>query len=235
MQAGGGGGGGFDIKRWWREQPPVTRLLLKLLCFLTLLPLGGISPAWFALDFYRILCGQVWRPVTAMIYHGPIDVGLLFHVWMFSSSSRELEAEHFEYDIVRYLWFLIVQCAALSVLCLLIGMPFTSHCVAPMLLFVRCRSRPAQEMRFYFDIRVRAIYFPLVFACFHLLLGSPIVADAIGFVIGHLYVYHCVLRHEPGTFLPLQGCWETPEWVLRQLRKMLERRRPRPGSMEPAL
>eukprot|EP00756_Hemistasia_phaeocysticola_P050438 Hpha_TRINITY_DN25244_c0_g1::TRINITY_DN25244_c0_g1_i1::g.110777::m.110777/K13989/DERL2_3; Derlin-2/3 len=207
----------MDIGLWWSGLPPVTKFYLRVLFFLTALPFFGVGPQWFALTPGDMAKGQLWRPLTAAIYHGPVDIGLLFHVLILANSSSEVERLVFGGIIVKYLWFLVVQSFILSGFALVLGWGFTSHCLAPMLLFVRCRSNPNQEMGFYFDIRCKALYFPLVWSAFHFLLGVALLPDFVGYVVGHLFVYHTQLAHPNGTLLPCHNWWELPDPVRRLL------------------
>ena len=200
---------------WLSELPIVTRTYLLssvVLCFAT--TLGIVGPHHFMLPSRLSDWWQLWRVIGSCVYSGSFGFGFLFHCYFLTSSSERLERRF--NTTIGYCWYIIGSLILLLGPFWLFGNPLPSDGLFSVIIFTSCRSNPDQVMSFmFFDIKIKAIYFPLLLTVLHVVMGSSPFSDVAGYVVGHLYIYHCVLRHEKGTFLPLKDFYEVPKVFLK--------------------
>ena len=206
-----------EIKKWFVGMPFVTRWHLAISGVLSILAtLGILNGRWLCLPATWWECLQLWRYPTACLFHGPFSFGLLLHGYFSVQASTQIEKLMFAQDPYKFLWVLLASFAMLLPFCMVLGIWLPSECVTPLLVFIACRSQPTAVMQFLFAIKVQALYFPLVLLAFRFLSGGSLLASCLGMFVGHLYVYHEVIKAKeraPDVYLPLQGFYTAPKWL----------------------
>ena len=182
---------------WFAALPPVTRGLVVCAAGSTLATtLGVCSPYLLVLTPDAVYRLQVWRFATNLVFFGGFGLPLLVNFYLLVTYASQLEAwmtQHHQHPHY-FLYFMLLSGALLNAVGLAMGLPVMSQSLVPLVLYVFCRTRPNQVFHFFFDLQIRALYFPWVMMVLHLMLGSPIRQDVVGCVVGHVYVYATHIR-----------------------------------------
>eukprot|EP01060_Flectonema_neradi_P017144 TRINITY_DN2391_c0_g2_i2.p1 TRINITY_DN2391_c0_g2~~TRINITY_DN2391_c0_g2_i2.p1 ORF type:complete len:236 (+),score=17.74 TRINITY_DN2391_c0_g2_i2:37-708(+) len=203
------------MDKWLAELPIVTRSYLLASVVVTLATtLGVVSPSNFMLPPRLCDWWQLWKVAGSCVYSGGFSIGFLFHCYVLTTSSQRLEGLF--NTTIGYCWYIVGSLILLLGPFWLMGHPLPSQGLFSVIIFTSCRSNPSAVMNFmFFNIQIQALYFPLLLTAFHVVIGSSPFPDIAGYIVGHLYVYHCVLRHQKGTFLPLADYYEVPKIFLK--------------------
>lgn len=173
--------------------------------------LGIIPIEWMLLTPKTIYSLQVWRIITAALYFGNFSFPWLMTIGMFVTYLKYNEDYDFKGRMADMVW----MCSTLILVLTLAGLYFsfavTSFSFVMALCWVFCKRHPELQMTL-FSFQFNAAMFPWALMGFHLIMGQGLLADIVGIVAGHAFVFlKDILPSTHGRRL-----LETPLWLQRQ-------------------
>ena len=112
---------------WYRALPPITRAIATATFILTLLSNLGMLPVQLLmLDWgLAVFKFQIWRFLTTILYIGKFSLGWVFHMYMWTQVSSDLEnnAVFKQASKGAYLLFILLVTFMTSVLSLAVFWP----------------------------------------------------------------------------------------------------------------
>ena len=138
--------------------------------------------------FYK---GQVWRLLTHFLFFGLFSLDFLFHLYFLVRYCWNLEdSARFRGRTGDFLWVLLLAGSFMTAIApFLSTVHFLGSSLTFMMVYVWGRLHPNQRMSFLGLFPFTAPYLPWVLLGFSLLLGNPIIVDAIGIAVGHTYYF----------------------------------------------
>lgn len=198
---------------YYNSLPPVTKAY-GTLCFLTttLCQLGILHPYHIALHYPWVFKNfQIWRLFTCFFFLGGFSINFGIRLLMIARYGVQLENGPFDKRTADFLWMMIF--GALTLLVLSAFPPFSSPYLGIslvfMLVYVWSREFPNAQINLYGLVTLKAFYLPWAMLALDVIFGSPLMADLMGIIAGHLYYFLTVLH-------PLSGgrnILKTPIWV----------------------
>eukprot|EP00659_Diplonema_papillatum_P004495 gene4495-6965_t len=170
--------------------PVVTRIWLTL-AFLTAgaVTFEFLNPLSLYLNFKLIREGEVWRLVTCFLYFDPFSVHLFFHLHFLHFNSRRLEEHFYHRRTSRYLYMLLFGAVILLALAAVLDLPFLSHSLVLMVLYVWSRRNPDEHLSIYGLVTLSAPYLAYLLVGLDFVFGSLPMTDIIGITAGHIFWY----------------------------------------------
>jgi len=181
------------VEEWFKSLPPITKCYFLILLIVSLGETVGLwNYEYFLYDFDLVFKRfQIFRLFTTFFYLGKLS---MFSIVMTSFVVRhggELETESFSGFIgfCNYLWFHLFSMFA----CLLIGggflgKPLLASSLIFSILYVFSRQDPHRPISFW-GFTFQRWHLPFLYLLLSLLLGGDVMGEAIGIVVGHLWVY----------------------------------------------
>lgn len=174
---------------WLQQLPPVTRALI---C--------GILAAEGA-EFFRLVAeedltfvaartfaGEVWRPVTSLLYFGRLEVFQVVRIFLLGAASASLEITH-RHGSVSYAWSLLVMMALALAMSALLDIKLPSQIVIHALPYIR--SRREHDNHFMF----MNVQLPLMLMVCHTLVSNAkltpsfLYSELGGLAVGYVIFY----------------------------------------------
>lgn len=186
------------LSRAWgafTESPPLTKIYITASFTASLigyLQNANQFPAYFLLNWKDTLTKfQFWRPITAFLNFGPLNLGWLMtahFVWTYMSTLERLNhATPYEF---WYMIFFGCTSMVLGYTCLNIPPRFLGHNLSTFLVYVWSRYHEGLEVNMFEMFNTRAEMLPWFFlAQTFLLEGEVPLLDLLGIVFGHVYHY----------------------------------------------
>lgn len=206
MHRGSGGG----IESVLKEIPPVTRAFVGGLGLFTLLIALGLFKVEYIMMYWPLVLKRfhIWRILTDFLYIGPFGFGWIFHIWLFTSYSSQLEKHRTFSKAVTgsegtYLYFLILQMVTLQVLTLVFffpeGKPLMGGSLSFAIIYYWAKREPFVNVSLW-GIPLLGWQLPYALIVLDVLMGHPFWQDVMGVCSAHLYYYlHDVLPTEHGS------------------------------------
>lgn len=177
------------------NSPPFTKLYLSASFAATMLGYltqGNDFPPYLLFDwkatFFKL---QFWRPITAFLNFGPLNIGYLMtaqFVWTYMATLERLN-----HDAPYDFWWMIIFGGTSMVLgytFLKISPRFLGHNLSTFLVYVWSRYHEGVEVNMFELFNTRAEMLPWFFlAQTFLLEGEFPILDLLGIVFGHVYHY----------------------------------------------
>lgn len=183
-----------DFGEWYRSIPLITRYWFTGATVIPLLGrFGFFSPYLMLLDwelfFYKL---QFWRPLTALFYY-PVTPQTGFH-WLLMcyflyNYSKELETSFFDGRPADYLFMLIFNWIACTLLCFVSEIYFLLEPMVLSVLYVWCQFNKDRIVSFWFGMQFKAIYLPWVLVAFNMILRGGGINELVGIIVGHAYYF----------------------------------------------
>ncbi|KAG5502997.1 hypothetical protein JIQ42_06960 [Leishmania sp. Namibia] len=198
---------------WFNQLGLVTRASLvasvglSAACSLNVVGVGSVI-----LTSDAIASLQVWRFVTAALYLGNFSFPWLMTVAMFVTYVKNNEESDFKGKTADMMYMFLLLVGVLSAVGLFLKVYVTSFSFLMALCWIFCKRHPEQELTL-FGFSFRSAVFPWVLVALHLVMGQGLLADMVGIVTGHAYVFFrdvFPVSHN-------QRWLETPMWLQRQL------------------
>ncbi|KPA82618.1 putative mitochondrial hypothetical protein [Leptomonas pyrrhocoris] len=197
---------------WFNQLGPVTRASLVAAVGLSAASsLNLISVSKLILTSEAITSLQVWRFVTAAFFLGNFSFQWLMTIAMFVTYVKNNEEYDFKDKPADLVYMFLVVIAALSAVGLYFNLYVTSFSFLMALCWIFCKRHPEQRLEL-FGFAFRSAVFPWALMALHFVMGGGLLADILGVVAGHAYIFF-------KDVLPLthQQRWlETPAWLLRR-------------------
>ncbi|CAD8064934.1 unnamed protein product [Paramecium sonneborni] len=178
-----------DFNSWYKTQPLFTRTYVSILVLFGLI--GKFKPAylWYLMfDFNKILSLQIHRLFTHYFFSGTLSFSFIFHLLfiIFCIKNCEIMFEGSNYADFYYmiLYFFITG----DIMSWLFDYAYLSSAFCFALIYVWCKRKPFETVRFYFGFQFKSEYFPWVLIGFHAITDQDIVQDLIGLGIAHSYL-----------------------------------------------
>ncbi|KAL1363481.1 hypothetical protein HN51_011692 [Arachis hypogaea] len=206
---------------WYHSLPPISKAYGTACVFATAAyHLGLYRLPHIALIyeyvFYRF---QVWRLVTNFFFLGPFSINFGIRLLMIARYGVQLEKGPFERRTADFLWMMIFGALVLLALSAIpfLWDPFLAVSLVFMLVYVWSREFPNAQINIYGLVQLKAFYLPWAMLALDVIFGSPLTADLLGIIAGHLYYFLTVLHPlASGKYI-----LKTPAWV----DKLVARRR----------
>jgi Derlin-2/3 len=190
----GVGDSGNPFKEWLAELGFVTKLVLFSCVFAG----AGCTFKWLdamslVLDWNLIVSKfQIWRLLTNFVFAGPFSFNFAVFVYVFYTNCKNYEINPFNTGAggssADFLWMLFICMGALLLIAYLFGMPVMSDPLLCCVMYVWSRRDPNAQMNM-FGFKYKALYQPLVFMVFRMIIGQSISGPVIGAIVGHLYYF----------------------------------------------
>ncbi|KDQ06812.1 hypothetical protein BOTBODRAFT_39304 [Botryobasidium botryosum FD-172 SS1] len=176
------------IEAWIAEIPPVTRAWLALSVTISIVVQCQFVTSLQLYFSFRsaFLNLQPWRAVTTFLYFGPMSRDFLFHLFFTVRYSRILEESSFANKQADYLWLLLQSAVLLLVVSPLFSLPYLSHPLAFVPIYVWARQHPSTQVSVFGLATVTAPYFPFALVLFSWITNGTWRADLAGCIVGHV-------------------------------------------------
>ncbi|CAM9114667.1 unnamed protein product [Ectocarpus fasciculatus] len=202
----------------FKNMPPATRVYVLLLMVITAVDVsvGKVidSGNTFSMDWGRTVKGlELWRPLTSLVYLGPLSMSWLTNVYFLTQHGTRLELVS---GTAEQVIFLLVVGSLLLFLGPLIGMPLMSTSMVAAHTYVSARMDPLGSVQFQFlRIPMWTLPFAQMGAAVLQEEGNPLAAipHFVGILCGHVYHFFTVVH-------PLMGAKRrlgAPGWMKRRL------------------
>lgn len=179
----------------FQKSPPFTKIYItaSFLCSaLGFLQNHNDFPSYFLLDWKAtIFKGQIWRPVTAFMNFGPLNLAWLMtahFVWTYMSTLERLNHKQ-PYEF----WYMIFfGCTSMIMGYTFLNIPprFLGHNLSTFFVYIWSRYHEGLEVNMFEMFQTRAEMLPWFFlAQTFLLEGEFPTLDLLGIVFGHIYHY----------------------------------------------
>jgi len=179
----------------FQKSPPLTKVYLSSSFAASLL--GYVQhnnqfPSYFLLEWKPALTKlQIWRPITAFLNFGPLNLGWLMtahFVWTYMSTLERLNhKEPYEF------WYMIVfGCTSMVMGYTFLKIPprYLGHNLSTFFVYVWSRYHEGLEVNMFELFQTRAEMLPWFFlAQTFLLEGEFPILDLLGIAFGHIYHY----------------------------------------------
>eukprot|EP01054_Gregarina_sp_Poly1_P009727 Gregarina_sp_Poly_1__9726@NODE_618_length_7121_cov_156_723845_g474_i0_p4_GENE_NODE_618_length_7121_cov_156_723845_g474_i0NODE_618_length_7121_cov_156_723845_g474_i0_p4_ORF_typecomplete_len274_score28_87DER1/PF04511_15/4_6e46_NODE_618_length_7121_cov_156_723845_g474_i09901811 len=180
---------------WYRSLPTLTRAILTLTFFSTLLGTVGLfNPGLIILDWTLVINKlHVWRLITDYFFAGHFGLTWLMHIYFFVTFSSKLEVnEMFTVSPGSYLFFLLFQMLSLDVLSLVLfwpqGKPIMAQALVMSIIYYWSRREPYSQIGLW-GFTVQAYQFPFALLFLDLILGHSLLIGLMGLLTGHLFYF----------------------------------------------
>eukprot|EP01053_Blabericola_migrator_P001230 Blabericola_migrator_1__1229@NODE_1315_length_4835_cov_207_490982_g885_i0_p3_GENE_NODE_1315_length_4835_cov_207_490982_g885_i0NODE_1315_length_4835_cov_207_490982_g885_i0_p3_ORF_typecomplete_len294_score45_29DER1/PF04511_15/5_1e46_NODE_1315_length_4835_cov_207_490982_g885_i036624543 len=180
---------------WFKSLPTLTRAILTLTFFSTLLAtIGLFNPGHLLLDWTLIVNRfHLWRLITDYLFVGSFGFAWLMNVYFFVTFSSKLEVnEMFTVSPGAYLFFLLFQMVSLDVISLFMhwptGRPMMAQGLVMSIIYYWSRREPYSQIGLW-GFTVQAYQFPFVLLFLDLLLGRSLVIGLMGLTTGHMFYF----------------------------------------------
>jgi len=178
---------------YYNNIPPITRIYVTMIGVCTLLGLllgEERAQAVLALDPMRLIYGmEIWRPFTAASFLGKPSTSWLMSAYYLHDYGSSLETA---YGPADYLVFLATQVSLLTLLSMMLGVPFFTSSVITGMLWVLSRATPQAKARL---LVISLPYWVLPYGlmvsdCLQAQQASAAIPHILGIMVGHFYYFH---------------------------------------------
>eukprot|EP01059_Diplonema_ambulator_P030949 TRINITY_DN5522_c0_g1_i1.p2 TRINITY_DN5522_c0_g1~~TRINITY_DN5522_c0_g1_i1.p2 ORF type:complete len:213 (+),score=64.21 TRINITY_DN5522_c0_g1_i1:54-692(+) len=179
-----------EIEQAYFSIPVVTRIYLTL----AVLTAGAVtfefmSPLSLYLNYKLVGKGEVWRLLTCFLYFDTFSVHFFFNMHFLYFYSRRLEEHFYHRRTSRFLYMFLFGGLMMLGLAAIYDLPFLSHSLIVMVLYVWSRRNPDEHLSIYGLVTFSAPYLAYLLLGLSLLFGSPPLSDIIGIAAGHVFWY----------------------------------------------
>lgn len=181
-----------DTLSKYKKILPLTRIYITMVGGATLLGLilgDEMTQTLLAFNPTRVLCGDLWRPLTAASFLGPPSISWLMSGYYLFEYGSSLERA---YGTAQHLIFLLTEIVFLSILSGLFGIPFFAQSMITAMLHVLSRAMPNQKVKWLvFTVPYWTLPYGLM-ATDVLQAGNAMAAmpHILGILAGHFYHFH---------------------------------------------
>eukprot|EP01061_Rhynchopus_euleeides_P041888 TRINITY_DN73200_c0_g1_i1.p1 TRINITY_DN73200_c0_g1~~TRINITY_DN73200_c0_g1_i1.p1 ORF type:complete len:213 (+),score=73.59 TRINITY_DN73200_c0_g1_i1:227-865(+) len=179
-----------EIEQAYYAIPVVTRLYLTL----AVLTAGAVtfdflSPLSLYLNYNLVWKGEVWRLLTSFVYFDTFSVHFFFHMHFLYFYCRRLEEHYYHRRTARFVYMLLFGASFMLVLAAQYDLPFLSHSLVIMVLYVWSRRNPDEHLSIYGLVTISVPYLAYLLVAIEMLFGSPPLSDLFGLAAGHVFWY----------------------------------------------
>eukprot|EP00761_Pharyngomonas_kirbyi_P012902 gb/GECH01012929.1/.p1 GENE.gb/GECH01012929.1/~~gb/GECH01012929.1/.p1 ORF type:complete len:240 (+),score=37.00 gb/GECH01012929.1/:1-720(+) len=180
-----------NFENWYSNIPIITRTYLTLTAITSLaVTFDVLTPFDLYLNFQNVYNNfQLWRLITNFLFFDRVSINFVFHVYFLYHYCRRLEEHSFQGRSADFLFMMIFGSGIMLMLAPLLDLPFLSHSLVVMVLYVWSRHNPRQHLQIYGLFTIRAPYLAYVLLGISALLGGGMIVDLVGILVGHMY-YH---------------------------------------------
>lgn len=176
------------------KTPPVTRLYLtaSFVCtLLSFLVLGNRFPGVLLLDWPAVIKLQLWRPLTSFLYFGPFGINFLLtiqFIWQYMSQVEKLHYARPE----KFVMLMAFGSASLLLSYFFLGIStqYLGHNLSTYLVYIWSKMFEGMSVNMMGLLTLPAEMLPWFFCAQTFVVdGMFPVADLLGILIGHIYLY----------------------------------------------
>ncbi len=190
----GVGDSGNPFKEWLAELGFVTKLFLFSCLFSGAgLTFHWLDPMLLILEWKAIVSRfQIWRLFTNFVFAGGFSFNYAIFVYVFYDNCKRYELRPFNTgaggNSSDFLWMAIVCMGVMLAIAYFFDMPVMADPLLCCIMYVWSRREPEAQMNM-FGFKYKALYQPVVFMAFRMIIGSGISGPIIGAGVGHLYYF----------------------------------------------
>ncbi|KAL9643417.1 hypothetical protein ABK040_010032 [Willaertia magna] len=180
-----------NFEQWYFSIPVITRTFLTLSTITSFaVTFDLLNPLQLYLNFQTVIYDfQVWRLITNFLFFDKFSINFILHLYFLYFYCRRLEEHSFHRKSADF--FYLILLGSIMMLCIapLLQLPFMSHSLVIMLLYIWSRKNPHEQFRIYGLFTVGAGYLAWVLLGIGLLMGMSPVVDIVGIFVGHVYFF----------------------------------------------
>lgn len=180
---------------WFKNLPPITRSILTITFFSTLLITFGMLNPWYIIFDWEYIFrrAHIWRFIANFFFLGPFSLGWVMSQWMFTSFSSKLERSgSVGSSSGSYLYFILILMTAIN----LIGTAFeypTGRRIGGLslifsIIYYWSKKFPTSPVSIW-GFTLQAYQLPYALLFLDILTGNSLIDDLIGLLAGHSYYY----------------------------------------------
>lgn len=203
-------------EEWFRGLPICTKTyFVAAVASTCLVSFGVITPQLLYLNFDLVFKKfQIWRLLTCFIFFGPFGMPFVFNIFILVRYFTMLEKDYFGQG-PRNTADMVFMCLFGAVIMIIVayfyeGLVFLGPALVFMTIYVWSRKDPHRPVVFW-GFNFEAWHFPFVLLVVGLLMGSNIVLDILGILVGHLF--HFLKDVVPIVYTNGRSVLNTPEWL----------------------
>eukprot|EP01060_Flectonema_neradi_P037088 TRINITY_DN736_c10_g1_i1.p1 TRINITY_DN736_c10_g1~~TRINITY_DN736_c10_g1_i1.p1 ORF type:complete len:217 (+),score=5.82 TRINITY_DN736_c10_g1_i1:93-743(+) len=179
-----------EIEQAYFSIPVVTRIYLTL----SILTAGAVtfeflSPLNLYLNFKLVGKGEVWRLITSFVFFDTLSIGFFFHMHFLYFYSRRLEEHFYHRRTARFLYMLLFGSLLMVGMAAVCDIPFLSHSLVTMVLYVWSRRNPDEHLSIYGLVTLSAPYLAYILLALGIIFDHSPISDLIGIAAGHIFWY----------------------------------------------
>lgn len=180
---------------WYKNLPPITRSILTITFFSTLLITFGMLNPWYILFDWEYIFrkAQIWRFLTSFFFVGPFSIGWIMSQWMFTSFSSKLERSgSVGSSSGSYLYFILILMTGINIIGTAFDYPTGRKIGGSSLIFgiiyYWSKKFPTSLVSIW-GFTLQAYQLPYALLFLDVLTGNSLIDDLIGLLAGHSYYY----------------------------------------------
>ncbi|KAF0985184.1 hypothetical protein FDP41_000223 [Naegleria fowleri] len=181
----------MNLEQWYFSIPVITRTFLTLSTITSFaVTFDLLSPLQLYLNFHSVFYQyQLWRLITNFLFFDKFSINFILHLYFLYFYCRRLEEHSFHRKTADFFYLILFGSVAMICISPLLQLPFMSHSLVIMLLYIWSRRNPHEQFRIYGIFTVAAGYLSWVLLGVGLLMGMSPVVDLVGIAVGHVYFY----------------------------------------------
>jgi Derlin-2/3 len=208
-----------NFETWYRSIPLITRIYLTMASLISFaVTFDLISPLQLYLNYTNVFKHyQIWRIFTNFLFFDRLSINFILHIYFLYFYSRRLEEHSFHRKSADFLYMILFGVVCMLIIAPMLQLPFMSHALVIMLLYVWSRRNPHEQLRLYGLFTVGAGYLSYILLLLGLMMGVNPTVDLVGIFVGHLYFF---LKHViVAEYGPQFDLLKTPQWMRWLLRQ----------------
>ncbi|EFC45285.1 predicted protein [Naegleria gruberi] len=180
-----------NLEQWYFSIPVITRTFLTLSTITSFaVTFDLLNPLQLYLNFQNVFFQyQFWRLATNFLFFDRFSINFILHLYFLYFYCRRLEEHSFHRKTGDFFYLILFGCVMMLCISPLLQLPFMSHALVIMLLYIWSRRNPHEQFRIYGIFTVGAGYLAWVLLGVGLLMGMSPVVDLVGIAVGHIYFY----------------------------------------------
>ncbi|KAG2381805.1 hypothetical protein C9374_006189 [Naegleria lovaniensis] len=167
----------MNLEQWYFSIPVITRTFLTLSTITSFaVTFDLLSPLQLYLNFHSVFYQyQLWRLITNFLFFDKFSINFILHLYFLYFYCRRLEEHSFHRKTADFFYLILFGSVAMICISPLLQLPFMSHSLVIMLLYIWSRRNPHEQFRIYGIFTVAAGYLSWVLLGVGLLMGMNVI------------------------------------------------------------
>ncbi|KAM3135537.1 hypothetical protein pb186bvf_012393 [Paramecium bursaria] len=180
-----------DFKSWYFQFPLFTRTYITIAILIGILI--KFKPSWVVKymmfnieDIFRF---QIHKLFTHYFIQGKIDFNFIFRTIMINFAINNCEKIYEGPNYSDFYYFISYVMILGNVFAWFFEESYLSGTLIFALIYVWCKKKPFETVRFYFGLTFKSEYFPWILLAFNFFLNDSVAQDLYGLAIAHSYLF----------------------------------------------